>query len=462
MKQAWHQEIFKTIEQCLELKIPIEIVYFPSVGITSSINRYAELAKNNDDSEYKFLVVDLRAATFGNDQVANRDEFYRIVKAHLEQYLEVNIEEAVGQNFYRSIEKIFNSYLQLKKKIIVVFQTASQINLINVKEYHDFLIFIDRLRDTSLGKINILITSTYPQFNESNPAPIPMITKYFNFYKPGWLYKSVNEDMVNESKFRRVASKDSLKLIEISGGLMVAAKAVLRDLTFMDMKLNKIYSLKFDKQFFIEFPNCKLALDRIKKQLRPDVLDGLLKLLNGAKLEDLEEETKDYIVNVGVVDEEGKLRGEMFPAYLKYYCNDLSVNKTFKPESVLVNKTQIEGSDKSVENNNNNSNKNEEFFSVGSKIKVHKNSGEIVINNIPSGEYLSEKELIIFSLLVNKANIEVSREEIGKAIWAEKTNELYSDWAIDKLVSRIREKITDTKPYKFIKTVRNKGFLIII
>lgn len=53
----------------------------------------------------------------------------------------------------------------------------------------------------------------------------------------------------------------------------------------------------------------------------------------------------------------------------------------------------------------------------------------------------------------------VSREEIATVLWENKENGKYSDWAIDKLVSRIREKIEeDPKKPRFLITLRGVGF----
>jgi DNA-binding response OmpR family regulator len=63
--------------------------------------------------------------------------------------------------------------------------------------------------------------------------------------------------------------------------------------------------------------------------------------------------------------------------------------------------------------------------------------------------------------MYSRPNQDVTREELARIIWTENTDAQYSDWAIDKVISRIREKLGDKKPYTLIKTARKIGFKIV-
>lgn len=70
--------------------------------------------------------------------------------------------------------------------------------------------------------------------------------------------------------------------------------------------------------------------------------------------------------------------------------------------------------------------------------------------------YLERKA---FDILKEKAGV-VSREIIAEAIWGEQYLDKYSDWAIDQLIHRLREKLQLTEaPYR-IHTKKGEGFYL--
>lgn len=74
-------------------------------------------------------------------------------------------------------------------------------------------------------------------------------------------------------------------------------------------------------------------------------------------------------------------------------------------------------------------------------------------------EYLLKgNELRVFRELLIKEEGVVSRDEIALILWAEEASEKYSDWAIDKLISRIRGKLKDGNSEYIIVTVKGSGY----
>lgn len=461
MRQPWFIQIYKKIEKYIELKIPFEIVYFPSTGITSALNRYAEQAKNDPNATRKYFIIDFRIANFNKDAETNKEEFFRILKSHLEHSLEGELNVTTEKNIYQNLKEAFNKYLEKNQKILLVFHTFSQINLNKVPEFKDFLIFLDQLRDVNKGNINILLTSTTEQFNDQNPAPIPMITKFNNYYDLSLLYRTINEDILkDEFHFKKITSDDVLKLIEISGGNVAIVKALARDFTLQGLKINFVHKIRFDNDFFDVFINCKLAVDRIKQQLDSEIINTVMKISTGQKLNDKDQKGFIYLQQTGVLNEQGKIRSPILINYWNRFCQ---LNKqdeqitpvvpevTIKPTNLIKEEPTLPVAEQD----------DTEYLELNSHIKVQPISGEIRIANKPTSNYLTEKELQVFLLLYKSANKEIGRELIANTIWTGPEATEYSDWAIDKLISRIREKLTDTKPYKFIKTLRKKGFILI-
>jgi hypothetical protein len=73
---------------------------------------------------------------------------------------------------------------------------------------------------------------------------------------------------------------------------------------------------------------------------------------------------------------------------------------------------------------------------------------------------MTPQEKAIYQFLLTKKNCLISREDIASIIWKEKSIELYSDWAIDQLISRIRRKIKEKFPNLHIITQKRQGFLL--
>lgn len=105
----------------------------------------------------------------------------------------------------------------------------------------------------------------------------------------------------------------------------------------------------------------------------------------------------------------------------------------------------------------------EDYFREHSpKIEVELRDNRIYINSVNIDNHFSQKERRIFKALLSKKNRIVTRDELAKAIWPINTDNFYSDWAVDRIISRLREKIKLLGFSKeVIKTERNKGYIFI-
>lgn len=73
---------------------------------------------------------------------------------------------------------------------------------------------------------------------------------------------------------------------------------------------------------------------------------------------------------------------------------------------------------------------------------------------------LTMLERKVFDLLLEK-HIIVNRDEVAKVLWGENYEEKYSDWSIDQLMHRLREKLKLTSAPYHIKTKKGEGFVLI-
>src|SRR3989344_4334941 len=74
-------------------------------------------------------------------------------------------------------------------------------------------------------------------------------------------------------------------------------------------------------------------------------------------------------------------------------------------------------------------------------------------------KYPTAQEIYLLRHFKARQNLPVSRDEIGQILWGKSWESKYSDWAIDKTISRLRKKMT-AKNYQII-TVKNLGYELV-
>ncbi len=85
--------------------------------------------------------------------------------------------------------------------------------------------------------------------------------------------------------------------------------------------------------------------------------------------------------------------------------------------------------------------------------QIHKGNG--------SNVELSKKEHLLFTFLKSKIGVVCEREEIIQAVWPEVEEFGISDWAIDRLVARLRVKLKSQNAPVEIQTVKTRGYKMI-
>ncbi|MFH0772951.1 MAG: helix-turn-helix domain-containing protein [bacterium] len=84
----------------------------------------------------------------------------------------------------------------------------------------------------------------------------------------------------------------------------------------------------------------------------------------------------------------------------------------------------------------------------------------VELNGVPIDMFFSRREKRILSYLILHKNTLISRDKMAGIIWGEHTQHLYTDWALDQMIWRFRNKATKLhlNP-NLIQTVKNKGFI---
>lgn len=103
------------------------------------------------------------------------------------------------------------------------------------------------------------------------------------------------------------------------------------------------------------------------------------------------------------------------------------------------------------------------FNSADTFSKQDKSSGRIdkpLKNTRDIKPYLTGQEIIILTLLESEEGKVVEKEDIAKAVWGEDWASEYSQWALDKMISRLRKKLEKHNFKKVLKTVRGRGIVL--
>jgi SAM-dependent methyltransferase len=102
----------------------------------------------------------------------------------------------------------------------------------------------------------------------------------------------------------------------------------------------------------------------------------------------------------------------------------------------------------------------EKYLICCANIAIEKKTYEIISNNTPTNAYLSESQFAVLSYLLSKSSRVVTREEIASVIWKENANIQYSDWAISKIISRLRKILKKYNSSLKITTLKSRGYTV--
>ena len=96
------------------------------------------------------------------------------------------------------------------------------------------------------------------------------------------------------------------------------------------------------------------------------------------------------------------------------------------------------------------------------RLWVDRDSGEVLVNGKPA-ETLTRLEYQLMLLLFDNVDKIVDKYQIVSGVWGEDYIDSVDDARIEKLVSRLRQKIEpDPASPQFVTTVRGRGYRLIL
>ncbi|MCL5090811.1 MAG: winged helix-turn-helix domain-containing protein [Patescibacteria group bacterium] len=93
-----------------------------------------------------------------------------------------------------------------------------------------------------------------------------------------------------------------------------------------------------------------------------------------------------------------------------------------------------------------------------SSIGFDPETGELLINGFPPQEKITLQEYRLLRYFLANINKIVSRDQIAYVLWDKESDEKYSDWAIDQVMSQLRKKIDQMGIGQKLQTIRGRGY----
>lgn len=269
----------------------------------------------------------------------------------------------------------------------------------------DFFANLEGLKNSTHNKLSFVFT-TSRGLNSISPKVFShtslSLAESEIFLKPAGEIdsKTVCDAYLNNYNLQIPISMES-ELIKLTGGYIQYLQLALISLNRKEIDPKKIADLF---TFLIKDERIQLQSEELWEDLtKPEQLI-LLKITDGKKLTDNELKEGRYLIESGFLTSDLKIFSPLFANFLK-------------------DKNQKGG---------------------GSNGKIE----------------LSKKEHLLFSFLKQNLNEICEREAIIEAVWPEEESLGVSDWAIDRLVARLRKKIKDEGEFEIV-TVKTRGFKLI-
>lgn len=226
----------------------------------------------------------------------------------------------------------------------------------------------------------------------------------------------------------KIPSKVKLRIYELSLGNLSYMKSLHN--IYQEPNQNKELLNKDNFKKLVKLNTIKVKNEKFWKALSIKDQDILKEFI---KNKEMKFKTKgQYLLKTQIITEINKKKKVFSPLLENYIKYDL-IQQTKKINTIT--KERI-------------------FVDIRNKL-VYKDSLPLTKEPTPS-------EYKILELLYKNKGKVVSRDELARAIWGNHLIEKYSDWAIDRTISRIRKKIGDSaKNPKFILTIKGRGLKLI-
>ncbi len=341
--------------------------------------------------------------------------------------IDFDLEKKIGatytENLNKKIDNQLEEILKTEKKTVFIFRNFKPDN-------KDFIFKVSNLNSQILNyndHINIIIAVNSEI--EAGFLPIDTYTHYFNYYFQPELDQSF------EFSLKQILPEIDTKMVEdlkkITGSMPALARSILRETLLNPGNKDLFNTINIDENLAKKYPILSKRIDRIIELLDFKDISLLKKIAEKKKPNKSELPIVKKYLGLGFLNDKKEIRCKILEEYLKY----------IEPKKI----SRLPDSSEKIK--------------LSSSVFLDRVTQELLRSDGVTLETLSPNEFLLLDHLINKKGQIVTREEIAQLFWKENYLLQYSDWAIDKTISTLRQKILDSKEQKIIKTIRSRGFV---
>lgn len=416
---AFRKDDAEKLGLLLKNRRSVVLIGMKRVGISSFLRFFLshdDIAKTYiRDEDHFFIPVDLNELvereifpfwilTFKRiTDAVEKSELNRRIKKQIEIYFLDSIQTQDHFLTFDYIKKSLNLLTEAGFRTTIFFLRFDRLKDCATPELFDNL---QGLLDASNRRLSYVFTSARP-FDDLDPS---VFKKHELSYFADNLYikpASRNDtkiilDANREQRGINVAKNIEDDLIELVDGYSQYLQFALISLHENKKRIRSGSELK---NLLLNDERILLQSEELWESLSEEEKEILFKIVNKKKLGHLEKKDADYLIKTGIFDERSKIFSPLFEDFIK------------------------------------------------SREAEKKREREVV--------ELSKKEFLLLKFLEENLNEICEREQIIEAVWPEAETLGVSDWAIDRLVARLRGKLKNQSENFEIITVKTRGYKLI-
>lgn len=411
----------KALGEQIKNRHSVALIGMKRVGISNFLRfflNHPKVKQNylNDDQNHLLVAIDL------NDLV-EREIFPFWVLMH-KRILDAVEENKLPQSIKKQIETLFLTSIQLQDHFMTFDNIRKSLMILIEEGYLPTLFFLryDRLKEAVtieffnnlqglIAATNHNISYVFTSVRGLDSLSPTVFSKsqanafVHNIYiKPAThadsetMYSTINKNY--KLRLSEPLKKELLRAADGYAQYLFFAMIFLLELKDNLPKPNELFTL------LLEDERVALQTEELWESLTEPEQDVLIKLHTGAKITKTEKQDANYIFKTGIVNDKEGIFSPLFSTYVQ--------------ERMHERKTQ------------------------NNKIE------------------LTRKEHLFLNLLISQKEEVCEREHIIQTVWPETEMLGVSDWAIDRLVARLRTKLKLQNSKYEIQTVKTRGYKLVI
>lgn len=417
--RPWVEDLQNRIDEYTFRGDSINIWGLPAIGTSVQIRTLIKFAK----CETIFAPIDTQ---WLSQQTV--DAFFSLINSHLVNLCKPkSIPHPADESSSTYTRQLIHSITQTRPLCIII-DTIENLVPLNKSFFPTF----KALRDEYMGHLNFIFVSNRPLYDH----PAFHDTEQFIDFASHVEYVSLpfSDDEIADitqkvlTDYRRQLTAEEIKtVVPMAGGSLGILKNVLR--------VYDTCGTKAPNEEFIFRDHT--ILSRINRVLETCTGEERAYLYDLARNRPPKTKSTPFLKASGLI-ETGKIRGRLMNLAVLERCGHSNL-------APLSSQTVIPKPKQTVRR--------------GRGLSIDLVSGEIFKDGQRLPESLSKTEVQIILELQEHEGEVVTKEQIAEKMWGMKSNEKFSEWAIDKAISRIRSKIRDTKrPHRYLVTLKSRGF----